>query len=1074
MLSFKYMDNQFIFIMYRVKSNKTFGFLILVCFIVGMAFIAPVSALTHITDATGLQNMNLNLTEDYVLDNDIDLSGITWTTIGNSMQAFTGSLNGNGSTIDNFSLTGTSYVGLFGQTSSATISNLSMNNPNVVATDAVIGYGSVLIGFAANTKIENCRIINGTLTGTYYVGMFMGNGQSVNITNCYATGNVSASGDIAGGLIGTPGWNSDSSTSELLYCYAKVNVSADINVGGLAGAELKGQPTITSCVYMGNAITGTPANRLLYVSSSTPIITDSYALSTCLVNGGTVTSSDPTSVDGADVTFDQLGNQTWWETSPQWSLAEDSVWYWNSEIGLPDLRSFVENVPHILNFPVTPSVDTILLTNTSYSFTANTKYADTFLWNFGDGTTAATASATHAYSASGSYNVSLTISNAWGSDTAYHIYTVFDYAEITNVTATLLSTEQITLNTYSSQRYNPVQQYGLSASVLDIKYVSSSDAYMVSGNTPYYINSKTSVITPVSNYVGTNAVLCAIDESGIVIYDTEKVISYYSYATGTRQIIKMVDGVTSITLGKAYSPEVNVITYTTTANTYYYRIDTGVTYSSTTSSIYNGIVGNPYNKMFLSWNNVNLSNVTISYLNAGVVEDSTHQLALTAGTTIQSIQSIDNTNNFIIRTTDKIFVVEVINGSFNLISTSAGGLPAFSEVRADQQLEYMGLNETSAYFVSDTGALLTYYAGIAQLNTLAISSESGIWSAFGGNDMRLTVLGRASPTTWNVSDIIYFSASINKVALSTGGYYLTVVSDGSLYLLSQAIPDSSDTILTTKYYLQVYLMENGQYLDNTRFTVGVGETAPTTYTTDASGSYVVEVVPSRTYTIAFSDGSKSTTYTANNFALQYLILSKSATVPSANGISYNVSLDYRTIHMSYLDTYSRNNLVNFTISNATSVLQTYESITNSVSYVYDATLISDNYIGVTMYVSNTASDYTLEKSYTFWLKTYADPTNQTGLILPGAKKPLIPAAFWSDTGLPVKLDSELIQLIICGVLMVIAGLFGAQHSAKGALLVAGIAAIFTVLGLLVIDPIWVAMMVVIGILTLFSYARDYD
>jgi Flp pilus assembly protein TadB len=58
--------------------------------------------------------------------------------------------------------------------------------------------------------------------------------------------------------------------------------------------------------------------------------------------------------------------------------------------------------------------------------------------------------------------------------------------------------------------------------------------------------------------------------------------------------------------------------------------------------------------------------------------------------------------------------------------------------------------------------------------------------------------------------------------------------------------------------------------------------------------------------------------------------------------------------------------------------------------------------------------------------------------------------------------------------MVIAGLFGAQHSAKGALLVAGIAAIFTVLGLLVIDPIWVAMMVVIGILTLFSYARDYD
>ena len=145
------------------------------------------------------------------------------------------------------------------------------------------------------------------------------------------------------------------------------------------------------------------------------------------------------------------------------------------------------------------------------------------------GTTAATESATHAYTASGSYNVSLTISNGFGGVTRRIIFILFfDYADITNMTATLLSTEQITLNTYATQRYNPVQQYGLIASVLDIKYVSSSDAYMVSGNTPYYINSKTSVITPVSNYVGTNAVLCAIDESGIVIYDTEKVISYYS------------------------------------------------------------------------------------------------------------------------------------------------------------------------------------------------------------------------------------------------------------------------------------------------------------------------------------------------------------------------------------------------------------------------------------------------------------------------------------------------------------------------------------------------------------------
>ena len=510
---------------------------------------------------------------------------------------------------------------------------------------------------------------------------------------------------------------------------------------------------------------------------------------------------------------------------------------------------------------------------------------------------------------------------------------------------------------------------------------------MVSGNTPYHINAKTSVITPISNRVGNTAVLCAIDESGIVIYDIDKVISYYTYATGNRQIIGVVDGITSITLGKAYNPEVNIITYTTTSNTYYHRIDTGVSYSATPLRIYDGIVGNPYNKMFLSWNNVVYpSDVVTSYLTGGIVAHSSHHLPLTAGTTIHSIQSIDNTNNFIIRTTDKIFVVEVINGSFNLISTSASEVPAFSEVRADQQLEYMGINETSVYFVDKTGNLSTYFTGIAQLNTLALSAESGVWSAFGGNDMRLTVLARASPTTWNVSDIIHFSASINKVALSTGGYYLTVVSDGSLYLLSQATPDSSDTILTTKYYLQVYLMENGQYLDNTRFTVGIGETAPTTYTTDASGSCVLEVVPSRTYTIAFSDGSKSITYIANNFALQHLILSKPSGVQFAPGLTSDVSLDYRLVHMSYFDSDGRNNLVTFTISNATTILQTYSSVTNNVSYIYDATESDDSYLAVILHVSNPDSGYTYDKSYTFWLKKYADPTNQNRFNFTWCKK----------------------------------------------------------------------------------------
>lgn len=1083
MLSFKYTDIQFLFMIFKSKLNKkSILFTLLIFFIIGIAFVSPSLAFSgagsgttgdpyQITDRAQLEEISDNLSASYILMNDIDLGGSAtpWISISGS---FSGIIDGNGMSISNlYSNTGGLFVSVSGN-----VINLALINIEILSSSHNIGG----ICNSPNGGIfENCSVI-GSLSSSYIESMPMAGGicgsteiGNVTINNCWT--NVDINGYQCGALLGSEGWGHPAIISN---CYALGNISGG-NSGGAPGnggiigrADVNGI-TVSNTVSLltSSSATGTDTIGRIGYKVEPAAFTNNYGSTIQLVNGVLVSSSDATSNNGIDVTPLQWATKSWWETNPGWSFDDNSSWYWNTSSNLPDLRIFGHS-PQIITFPVSPTVDTILLTGINYNFSAETIYADTFLWDFGDGITSSDENTSHIYNNVGNYNVTLTVSNEIGNAIAYHIYAVIDPSAITNQTATLLQTEQVTLNTYSTQRYNPYQQYALTSNVLDIKYTTSSDAYFVSGTTPYYLDAKTGIITPVSNYVGTTAELCYIDEYGIAIYDTEKVISYYSYATQSRQIIAVVDNVRNVTLGKTFLPDAIVIAYTTDINTYYYRLDTGITYTS--SSVWDGIVGSSSAKTFLSWNNTNPSNITITNLvYTTLVENSTNQIALTAGTTIQSIQSIRNTDNFIVRTTDKIFVIEA--PTFNLISTSAGGMPWFSEVRADQQLEYMGLNETSAYFVNDVGTLVTYYTGIAQLNTLAISSESGIWSAFGGDDMRLTILGRSSPTTWNLSEQIYFSASINKVVLSTGGYYLTVVSDGSLYLLSQATPDSSDTILTTKYYLQVYLIDGGQYLGNTRFTVAIGANAPVTYTTDSSGSAVVEVVPTRTYTIAFYDGSALTTYTANNYALQYLILSKSSGIPFVNGISYNVSLDYKTVYMTYTDTDLRNNMVNFTISNVTSVLQTYESVTNSVSYVYDATSISDNYIGVTMHISNTASDYTLEKTYTFWLKTYADPTNQSGLILPGASKPLIPEAFWnSETGIPIKLDSELIQLIACGILMVIAGLFGVQYSTKGALLVAGIAALFTVMGIITIDSIWVATMVVIAIMTLFAYARDYD
>ena len=122
----------------------------------------------HITDVDGLNYIRNDLDANYVLDNDLDLSGINWEPIGTLEKPFTGSFDGNGHTISG--LTIKSYtpandytcVGLFGYTS-ASFSNLYLTDVNISLTcSGAVNIGS-LAGLAKH--VENC-VTYGTITAT--------------------------------------------------------------------------------------------------------------------------------------------------------------------------------------------------------------------------------------------------------------------------------------------------------------------------------------------------------------------------------------------------------------------------------------------------------------------------------------------------------------------------------------------------------------------------------------------------------------------------------------------------------------------------------------------------------------------------------------------------------------------------------------------------------------------------------------------------------------------------------------------------------------------------------------------
>ena len=214
-----------------------------------------VSTAYTISTAEELQSITLDGT--YYLLNDIDLGGAEWTPIGTDSKPFTGTIYGNGYTVSNFKITaGRKYVGLFGD-NEGVIQNLGVENFTVNVSYSGTVYAGGLVGRNSGGSITNCYAtgdVSATSTSSSArAGDLVGYNDSGSITNCYATGNVNATGSSsAGGLVGY------NYLGSITNCYATGNVSAttpstsssaDAYAGGLAGYNAGGN--ITNCYATG-------------------------------------------------------------------------------------------------------------------------------------------------------------------------------------------------------------------------------------------------------------------------------------------------------------------------------------------------------------------------------------------------------------------------------------------------------------------------------------------------------------------------------------------------------------------------------------------------------------------------------------------------------------------------------------------------------------------------------------------------------------------------------------------------------------------------------------------------------
>ncbi|MDR1758048.1 MAG: hypothetical protein LBR51_03680, partial [Bacteroidales bacterium] len=324
----------------------------------------------------------------YVLGNDIDLTGVSWTPI----TTFSGTLDGNGYAIKNLTLNYTSinvvnYGGLFITLSTCNVKNVVLEDVNIKVTNqgsgnlAVLYFGALASKANLSANITHCsvsgniEVIGNGKTGyqhLHYVGGLIGNATSDGpgtgvaiIDQCFSTASIQVSncdGVQVGGLIGIA-----QGGAIISKCYA---------VSDIELKDITAYPNTTSPAwgtYMGGLIGMTQLG-----GNAETTISECYAAGT-LKTSGTIECPSFGGLIGYDYARTTPVNNY---TTTTWHAKVENCYY-----DEPKASTYISGgIPNIVGWPTNLGQDFPLLaaqTNTPAQTTANMKQESTFTgWNF--------------------------------------------------------------------------------------------------------------------------------------------------------------------------------------------------------------------------------------------------------------------------------------------------------------------------------------------------------------------------------------------------------------------------------------------------------------------------------------------------------------------------------------------------------------------------------------------------------------------------------------------------------------------------------------------------------------------
>ena len=160
-----------------------------------------------VSTPTEFQNINSDLTKNYMLANDIDFyDSVTGTKKsltpigGDSHVAFSGKFDGNFFRIQNFTVSGTSRAGAFGEINGARIDNVGITGATITGGTTSADYAGGVVGYATSSTLKNVYSDRGTTVsganGRH--GGIVGYTTDTKVESVYSKATIGAGGGIIG------------------------------------------------------------------------------------------------------------------------------------------------------------------------------------------------------------------------------------------------------------------------------------------------------------------------------------------------------------------------------------------------------------------------------------------------------------------------------------------------------------------------------------------------------------------------------------------------------------------------------------------------------------------------------------------------------------------------------------------------------------------------------------------------------------------------------------------------------------------------------------------------------------